>query len=442
MIGLATGHERTRQGFLDRIVVLDDDPTGVQTLSGVRVLLGWEAPSIAAALAGRPSVHLITNSRALSPPAAEALVADAATVALRAAPDAHVVLRGDSTLRGHLHEEYDAVCGSVWAGAQPPLLLVPAFPSAGRVTRDGVQVMERGGERLPLDQTEYAHDGIFSYTSARLLEWAEQRSGGLFAPVDGRELGLETLRRDGPGLISALLEELAASRRAAVLAPDAETDEDLALIAEGYAMAVRGGTPAVVRCSPGFAGVLAGTTALGLIEPPSARDGGVLVVCGSHVPTTTRQLAALTAAWSGTLIELDARALCGADAAPEIARAVDIASALLGSEGLAIIATPRELSEGTNNLEAGTRIAAGLARVAGGIEPRPAVIVAKGGITSAVTLQEGFGVDVADVAGPILPGVALWRAEAGGRPLQYVVVPGNVGADDLLIRLVGQLMER
>ena len=207
-------------------------------------------------------------------------------------------------------------------------------------------------------------------------------------------------------------------------------------------MAVRAGTPVVVRCSPAFAGVLAGTTALGLVEPPSARDGGVLVVCGSHVPTTTRQLAALTAARPGTLVELDVRALSGAGARQEITRAVGVASALLGSGGLAIVATPRQLSEETNNLEAGTRIAAGLARVAGEIEPRPAVIVAKGGITSAVTLQEGFGVDVADVAGPVLPGVALWRAEARGRPFHYIVVPGNVGADDLLIRLVDQLMER
>ena len=123
-------------------VVLDDDPTGVQTLAGIRVLLSWDADRVRAALAARPSVHLITNTRALSATSVRAFVAEAARVALEGAPDATVVLRGDSTLRGHVLEEYLGVRDVVAPSGWPVLLLVPALPSAGRVTIDGVDVRD------------------------------------------------------------------------------------------------------------------------------------------------------------------------------------------------------------------------------------------------------------------------------------------------------------
>jgi uncharacterized protein YgbK (DUF1537 family) len=114
---------------------------------------------------------------------------------------------------------------------------------------------------------------------------------------------------------------------------------------------------------------------------------------------------------------------------------------VLGRARFAAVATPRTRSEQTSSLAAGERVAAGLARITNLVDPRPPVIIAKGGITSAVTLRIGLGVDVADVVGPVLPGVSLWHAEAGGRPLDYLVVPGNVGHDDLLVRLVDAVMQ-
>jgi uncharacterized protein YgbK (DUF1537 family) len=424
------------------LVVLDDDPTGVQTLGGIRVLLAWEAVSIAEALVGRPSVHLITNSRARAPESARTLVAEAAQLTLASVPEAHVVLRGDSTLRGHVREEYEALRAATAPDSWPVLLLVPALPSAGRVTRGGVQMILRNGGSIPLDGTEYARDGVFSYSTAGLLGWAEERSGGLFAAANGREIHLAELRRGGAGIVAEVLRELDSNGRPAVLAPDAETDDDLALIAEGYAAAIRAGVTALVRCAPAFAGVLAGTTASRLVDPPPSSEDGVLLVCGSYVPSTTRQLGALATARPGTLVVVDADTLAGPDAEVEIARATAAASAVLRRERFAVIATTRTRSEQTSSMAAGERIATGLARVAGLVEPRPPVIIAKGGITSAVTLRTGLGVDVADVVGPVLPGVSLWHAQAGGRPLDYLVVPGNVGDDDLLVRLLDTITGR
>jgi uncharacterized protein YgbK (DUF1537 family) len=415
------------------IVVLDDDPTGVQTLAGIRVLLAWDPARIRAALEGRPSVHLITNTRALPAARVRSFVAAAAGTALEGVPDAAVVLRGDSTLRGHLLEEYLGVRDVVAPSGWPVLLLVPALPSAGRVTVGGVHLFDRNGSRTPLHDTEYARDGVFAYASARLVDWAGERSGGLFR--EGRELHLRALRSGGPSGVAEALAELAAAGEPAAFAPDAETLDDLEAIAQGYRTAVADGISVIVRCAPAFAGVLAGTTAPGLVPPPSAEEG-VLVVCGSYVPQSTRQLARLVEARPGSLVEADVVALAGDDPAFEITRLVSEVARRLEAEGFAVLATPRERPAGTTSLDAGERIAAGLAHVVAAVRPRPPLVVAKGGVTSAVTLREGVGAAEAEVVGPVEPGVALWSARwPDGSPLDYLVVPGNVGDDDVLARL-------
>ncbi len=339
------------------IVVLDDDPTGVQTLAGIRVLLAWDAGRVRAALDGRPSVHLITNTRALPPERVPPLVTAAARAALDGVPEAAIVLRGDSTLRGHLLEEYRGVRDVVAPGGWPVLLLVPALPSAGRITVGGVHLFERDGRA-----DAAARDGVRARRGLRLRERATARlgRGALGGPVrrrrTGRELHLDALRAGGAATVAQELGALAAAGRPAVLAPDAETVADLELVAEGYRIAVAQGVPVIVRCAPTFAGVLSGTTAPGLVDAPAARDG-VLVVCGSYVPQTTRQLGALLDARPGSLAEADVVALAGTDPAPEIERLAAEVSRLLVEGGVSILATPRERPEGTTSLDAGEQIA-------------------------------------------------------------------------------------
>ena len=413
----------------------------MQTLSGVRVLLSWDAARVRDALERRSVVHLITNSRALAPAPARVLVEEAARAALDGVPEARIVLRGDSTLRGHLLEEYLGVREVMAPNGWPIHLLVPALPSAGRVTVDGVHLLERDGRRVPVSATEFARDGVFSYSSSRLLAWAEERSGGLFRADHGREVRLAEMRRAGGPAVARALSELSMAGSPSVVAADAETVEDLALVAEGYRSALDDGADVIVRCAPAFAGVLAGTTARASAEIPAAGNG-VLVVCGSYVEQTTRQLARLTAVRPDVLVEADVVALAGANADGEVARLADEASRCLADDGLAVLATPRSRPPGTTSLEAGERIAVGVARAVAAARPRPSVVVAKGGITSAVVLREGIGADEAEVVGPVVPGVSRWSARwPDGRAVDYLVVPGNVGDDDLLARLVGLIRE-
>jgi uncharacterized protein YgbK (DUF1537 family) len=425
------------------LFVVDDDPTGAQGQADVPLLLSWETGLIEAAMRTHPlALHLLTNSRALDEHAAYAVVRGAAEAAEAAAPPPRLVLRGDSTLRAHLLPEYAGVRDALSPGAAPPLLLVPALPSAGRITSGGRHWLVRGGRRIPLDETEFATDGQFSYRTSRLLDWAEERSGGFFEAANGIEIGLEETRStEGAALVTEALLEAAAGPRPAVVVPDAETPEDLETIAAGLKDAWLSEPAIVVRCAPTFASILSGAGATGEASlPPVGR--GLLVVVGSHVPTSTAQLAELGATHPGALVDVDPVDLVGADAEQAVRGAVESARALLERGGLAIVATKRAFAPEALGAEPGMRVARGLAAVVDGLRDEFDVLLAKGGVTSAVAVREGLHAERAQIVGPVVPGVSLWLADDdAGAPRPVIVFPGNVGDDRTLAELVERLLE-
>jgi uncharacterized protein YgbK (DUF1537 family) len=424
------------------LVVLDDDPTGTQAVARVPVILACNPAVIAATAATSPTaIHLLTNSRAYPPEQARELVREAAAATIEVLARPRFALRGDSTLRAHLLEEYLALCDVAYAGRTPPLLLVPALPAAGRITAGGVHYLVRDGRRVPLHETEYARDAGFAYSDACLLQWAEDRSGGFFQRAGGREVDLERVRSGGPTVIADALLELADAGRAAVCVPDAESLDDLAVIAEGLGLAEAAGAEIVVRSAPTFVGVASGALATERARPP-APGTGVLVVCGSYVPSTTRQLEKLIDAYPRSLVEVDVVALASDGRKAEIDRAAGEAARLLALDGLAVVATRRERPQDLRDFASGQRVATGLAEVVGRIEPLPGVVLAKGGITSAVTAKHGLAAETGIVVGPLVDGVALWHLHLSrGEKMPFVVFPGNVGDERTLLEVVELVLE-
>jgi len=414
-------------------VVLDDDPTGTQAASNVSAVLDWSDPAVWATVGeGDHGVHVLTNSRAHDGDEARLLVASAAAAARAKFPSCRLMLRGDSTLRAHLWEEYEALVSVIAPGRQDvPLLLVPALPAAGRITVDGVHLLERDNERTPLGSTEYAQDGKLAYTHSDLNLWAEERSQGRLAARDAVLVPLDRLRQpDGVSAVTAAIAAAAQRGRPAAVIPDAETEVDLRTIAEGQRTAEEAGLPFVVRCSPALAAVVTGSTARAAANPPSGNDG-VLVVCGSFVPTSTIQIGRLGESHPDAIVNASVAKLAAEASESEVERLAETARSLIDRRGLAVIVTDRHRDPALVDPTNQRQIARALAQVARHVNA--GVIIAKGGITSAVTARDGLGARSARVVGPILPGVALWRLDVG---TDYVVVPGNVGGPDLLVDLV------
>jgi hypothetical protein len=131
------------------------------------------------------------------------------------------------------------------------------------------------------------------------------------------------------------------------------------------------------------------------------------------------------------------RELAGPGSAAEVGRVAEAARAGIERGGLAVVATERERNPALVDPAGQRRVAGALAQVAALV--RAGVVVAKGGITAAVTARDGLGARAARVVGPVVPGVALWRLDTG---TAYLVVPGNVGGPGLLADVVAAVGPR
>jgi uncharacterized protein YgbK (DUF1537 family) len=411
-------------------VVLDDDPTGAQAISDVPVILDWtDEAAWSEVHQSDHAVHLLTNSRAHTAVDAGRLVSSAANAAKAHLPQSRFVLRGDSTLRGHVWDEYEALAAVLTESGALPLLLVPALPAAGRVTIDGIHMIEREGQRVPLHATEYATDGEFAYGTSELALWAQERSDGRLHAEDALYVPLDLLRgHDGAQAMATALRHSSGLGRPAVVIPDAETEADLRVIAAGLELAEQAGTRTLVRSGPAFVAELAGTRAAFPARlPESVAGGSVLVICGSFVPTTSAQLAHLAERRPGVFISAPVRELASENWPAAVPQLAARARKLLDSEGLAVVATDRVRDPDFVSTASQRRIAIALAQVAQ--LATADIVIAKGGITSAVTALDGLGATSARVVGPLVPGVSLWMLP-GER--SYLVVPGNVGEPELL----------
>jgi hypothetical protein len=229
-----------------KILVCDDDPTGTQSATGVEVLLRWDADVLTDALRRADAVYLLTNTRALDEQAAVALVsgirADADVAGGRLGERVRLVLRGDSTLRGHVFAECDAVDPAA------PVLFVPAFPGGGRTTVDGTHRVRVDGEILPAHETEFARDPVFGYRDGHLPGYVREKSAR--TPVT---VGIDDVRS------GALTGVLTGAGDIDVVLPDVHDDTDVARVADALRAAwatreivARGGAPlaaAVCRVS-------------------------------------------------------------------------------------------------------------------------------------------------------------------------------------------------
>jgi uncharacterized protein YgbK (DUF1537 family) len=450
---------RAADGLL--LGVLDDDPTGSQAVHDVQVVTVLEESGYEAALGGGAATcFVLTNTRSLDEPAAVELntLAARGLIAVAGRRDARIQLisRSDSTLRGHVMAEVgalQAVRREVFGSGFDGVLLVPAFLEAGRLTAGDIHWARVGPGLVAVGETEFARDPTFGYTASDLRDFLTEKSGGVIGPDDVASISLPDIRLGGPSRVRELLAEVADGAWVVI---NAAEYSDLETVACGVLLAERAGKSFLFRTGPSFVRALTG---LGPRAPlrgeqiwPSGRRGGHgLIVVGSHVSQTSRQVAALRARGGTIDIELDVPSIMSGAADVVTATARQVADALRRSDVL--LYTSRALyaghagaarGDGPGRLAIGRRVSAALSRtVCEALAAKPAWVIAKGGITSHDVALHGLGMRRAEVAGQLFPGlISVLRPidaapEAIGMP--YVVFAGNVGDDGTLWQVVAIL---
>jgi uncharacterized protein YgbK (DUF1537 family) len=451
-----------------RIAVLDDDPTGSQTVHDVQVVFALEPAEYARGLAAAgDTCFVLTNSRSLSEPDATRLALavgrDLAELERRSGAPITVVSRSDSTLRGHLMAEVealDAARRAVTGAGYDGVLLVPAYLEAGRFTAGDVHWAMVGGRPVPVGETEFARDATFGYAASDLRDWVAEKSTGRIRADDVLGLSLDDVRRGGPDRVAELLSGVRGGRFVVV---NATCYADLEVVVLGLIEAERAGRTFLPRCGPSFVRALAGLDP----QPPLTGDriwppGGApattgrhgLVVVGSHVGLTNRQVEVALGRGGMTEIRLDVPTLLDPGTRDrELADVTGRVQAALGGSDVLLI-TSRTLvtgPDGVGSLAIARAVSGALTEVVSGVmasgdgRSRPSWVIAKGGITSHDVAVTGLGIRRAVVLGQLLPGlVSVFRpvgqvGQVGDRLPRFVVFAGNVGDERTLADVIDRI---
>lgn len=432
-----------------RIIVLDDDPTGSQTVHSCLLLTRWDVATLKEALCDNaPLFFVLTNTRSMDAARAAEVTRDVCVNLAQALDELArsgrpinplIVSRSDSTLRGHYPVETDVIAEQL--GPFDAHFLVPAFFEGGRVTRDSVHYLMVDGKPVPVHETEFARDSVFSFRHSYLPDYVEEKTAGRTGAEQVERFLLKHIRAG----ISDRLMTLSGNRCCVV---DAETQDDLDRFCAQLLQCATRGKRYLFRSAASL------LTSLAQLPPqpvaPQAMrayvrsTGAGAVIVGSHVHKSTVQLRQLLAMPGVTPIEvnvdrIDSDRDAVLDAVLVTARGAHIAGdtcVIYTSRG------ERTFPDQATRLAFGERVSALLMDVVRGLPTDLGFLISKGGITSNDVLSSGLALRAARVLGQIAPGCSVVRCDDNhprypGMPV--VIFPGNVGDDLALARVWARL---
>jgi uncharacterized protein YgbK (DUF1537 family) len=427
---------------ITRIIAIDDDPTGSQTVHSCLLLTRWDPQTLIEGLCDEaPLFFVLSNTRGMDANQAAAVTREICVnlrTAIARLRDQGVeirpviVSRSDSTLRGHYPVETDVIAEEL--GPFDAHFLVPAFFEGGRITRDGVHYLMVDGSEVPVHETEFARDSVFGFSSAFLPDYVEEKTGGRIRSGAVQRLGLVDVRGD-------IAERLQGLRGNVCCAVDAEQQADLDSFARQVLAAAGAGKRFLFRSAASL------LTAFAALPPQpiaagemsrlvrGARPGVVLV--GSHVDKTSRQLARLIEQTGIVPLHVDLDRMLRdaeglfADLVQQIAEAQRSGHALV----LYTSRGERQFASPADRLAFGERVSGFLMRLVRNLPRETGFLISKGGITSNDTLSTGLALRTARVVGQIRAGcsVVVCPADHPRYPdMPVVIFPGNVGDDAAL----------
>ena len=422
------------------IVVLDDDPTGTQTVHNLPVITVWERDLLADLFRqDTPLFYVLTNSRSLNANIAKNLVSKISQnlreVSEQTGRDYNVILRSDSTLRGHHPEEMDVLLQT--SGKEPDLkILHPAFIEGGRVTFQGVHYADEKGHYIPCGETEYAKDSTFGYRSSDLSDWIIEKTGGQVTSGQIVSFSIDQVRNDSPEELAGRIKKI---NKGNYITADALSYHDI----DKFCLALlKSERSFVARTAASFVASIGGIEQRLLLsakELAYQSGNGGLIIAGSHVDKTTRQLNKLMELADIRHLVLDVKNLLETENREGFLQQwVDLVQNHIKKNQDLLIYTSREVittDDASKSLNIGNKISTFISDLISALSATPSFLIAKGGITSSDIATKSLQVKKAKVMGQILPGIPVWElGEESKYPgMPYVIFPGNVGDDRALL---------
>ena len=445
------------EGFHKKLVVLDDDPTGVQTVHDVSVYTDWEEESIRNGFEEKEAMFFIlTNSRSFSVEETtkvhQDIAARVAKVARELGQDFMIISRGDSTLRGHYPLETQLLSDGLTKNEGVVIdgeIICPFFPEGGRYTMDNIHYVKEQDNLVPAGMTEFARDKTFGYKSSDLTEYVEEKTEGKYHKEDCITISLDELNALD---VQGIKDKLMSAQNMAKIIVNAVSYADLKVFCAALVLAMKAGKHYMARTAAAFTkvmGRISDQPLLGRAQLEGDTKNGGIVLIGSHVKKTTDQL--------NCLKELDGQADFmefqvntvfeenGLEKAVE--RTVKAAEEKILSGRTVVIYTSRQLLAPENmtpeeKLHISVKISNAVTSIIGKLSVKPKFIIAKGGITSSDVGTKALRVKKARVMGQVKKGIPVWMTgeESKFPGMPYIIFTGNVGEVSTLKEIVEELI--
>lgn len=432
-----------------KIIVLDDDPTGSQTVHSCLLLTRWDTETLKQGLQdAAPLFFILTNTRGMSATQAEELTRKVCKN-LRIALDELtatgitinplLVSRSDSTLRGHYPVETDVIAEEL--GPFDAHFMVPAFFEGGRKTINSIHYLMVDDKAVPVHETEFARDSVFAYSHSYLPDYVEEKTAGRIKSSQVERFNLQDVRSDSLSRLLALQDNVCC-------VVDGETQEDLNHFCHQLMQAAQQGKRFLFRSAASLLTALTQlppqTVAADKMREYVRNNMAGAVIVGSHVSKTTQQLNHLLQQAGTVGIEIDVekisthreQLLADVIASAEDCHAKNITSVIYTSR------TELQFDYQQSRLAFGEQVSAFLMDVVRNLPVTIGFLISKGGITSNDVLSDGLALRSSRVVGQILAGCSVVRCpEDHPRypDVPVVIFPGNVGDENALATVLQRL---
>ena len=427
-----------------KIIILDDDPTGSQTVHSCLLLTRWDVATLQLGLNdASPLMFVLTNTRGMDASEAANVTREVCQNLKKALAgfDRPIILvsRSDSTLRGHYPVETDVMAQEL--GPFDAHFLIPAFFEGGRFTLHGIHYVRIGGKNVPAHETEFAQDSVFGYQNSFMPKYVEEKTAGRIKADEVVRFFIEEVRGSSFDHLMILTDN-------ACCVVDAENQDDLNHFAEELLNAAEHGKRFLFRSAASL------LTALAKLPPqpiPAERmreyvkpgQAGAIVV-GSHVKKTTEQLKVLLQQEGVVPVEVDVNRL--PEQLSDLLVEVIIKTTEAHQQGKTpVIFTSRaerQFPDINTRLRFGEQVSGFLMSVVHGLPQTIGYIISKGGITSNDMLSLGLAMPAARIVGQIHAGcsVVLTPHDHPRLPdIPVVIFPGNVGDENALAMVYQRL---
>lgn len=445
------------EGFHKKLVVLDDDPTGVQTVHDVSVYTDWEEESIRKGFEEKEAMFFIlTNSRSFSVEETtkvhQDIAARVAKVARELGQDFMIISRGDSTLRGHYPLETQLLADGLTKNEGVVIdgeIICPFFPEGGRYTMDNIHYVKEQENLVPAGMTEFAKDKTFGYKSSDLTEYVEEKTEGKYHKEDCITISLDELNALD---VQGIKDKLMSAQNMAKIIVNAVSYADLKVFCAALVLAMKAGRHYMARTAAAFTkvmGRISDQPLLGRAQLEGDTKNGGIVLIGSHVKKTTDQLNCLKELdGQADFMEFQVNTVFEENGLEkEVERTVKAAEEKILSGRTVVIYTSRQLLAPENmtpeeKLHISVKISNAVTSIIGKLSVKPKFIIAKGGITSSDVGTKALRVKKARVMGQVKKGIPVWMTgeESKFPGMPYIIFPGNVGEVSTLKEIVEELI--